>query len=104
MEDFQVPIRKVRLAVFTEAENDFILSSNKVKEYFECKHKKDKLKVAALIEADMKKSGRGLSRDANEISRRLDNLKMQYKVAKKQEECCFLIQWQYYEKMKKIME
>jgi hypothetical protein len=104
MENQKARGRKVRLAIFTDAENNFLLSNDNLKEYFECNKKKDKLKVAAMIENDMRKSGKGLFRDADEISRRLDNMKTQYRICKKQEEGFIYVNWQYYERMKEIFE
>lgn len=94
--------RKIRQDPFTQRENEFLLNSARIKEYYQCSKKKEKLEIATLIAHEMKKSG--ISRDCEEVVKRLDNLKNSYRILKKQEESYFEIKWQYYEKMKKILE
>lgn len=95
--------RKARLVPFTQRENEFLLNNRYIKEYYQlAKTKKKKLEMAKLIEIDLQKFG--LSRDAAEIMKRLDNLKTSYRLLKKQEEAFFNIKWQYYKKMKEIFE
>lgn len=103
MEELKGLSNKHRQAAFTDMENEFILNSEMVKNFYKIKKKNDKLKVAAMIEEEMRKSGK-FSRNAFEISSRLDNMKQQYKQLKKQEEGFFVVNWKYYTKMKDILE
>lgn len=94
--------RKVRLAPFTQRENELLLNNRYIKDYYQQNKTKKKLEVAALIETDLLKLK--ILRDATAISKRLDNLKTSYRLIKKQEEAMFHIKWQYYKKMKEIFE
>lgn len=94
--------RKVRLAPFTQRENELLLNNRYIKEYYQQNKTKKKLEIAELIETDLQKLK--IKRNASEILKRLDNLKTSYRLLKKQEEAYFNIKWQYYQKMKEIFE
>lgn len=92
---------KIQLAAFTDAENNFLIE-HCAKFFYNCSKKKDRLLL--LNEMEKKMTRAGFRRDYDEIERRLNNMRQQYKALKKDGNAGFSIKWKHFDAIDEIMK